>query len=146
MAANCPAASQCLLRGCIDAHKLAKNYKSMASNDAAAPAEDAEADQQASDPSHAAAIVRVSKASARRIASLSRREALAVVRVIAGEGGSEMDGLALSLSMEHDPIDAAAFIVERLSWHGDDEEVAVTVAGPIAISDVDTATLGRRAC
>ena len=51
-----------------------------------------------------------------------------------------MDGLALSLSMEHDPIGAAAFIVERLSWHGDNEEVAVTVAGPIAISDVDTAT------
>ena len=25
-------------------------------------------------------------------------------------------------------------------WHGDDEEVAVTVAGPIASSDVDTAT------
>ncbi|KAL7541896.1 hypothetical protein ACHAWF_007043, partial [Thalassiosira exigua] len=105
MAANCPAASQSLLRGCIAAHRLAKKFESLASD-----AADADG---SSDLSDAKSIVETSLEATRRLMALSRREALGAVRALRDE--RVMDGLVLSALMEHDPVGAASFVVEKLT-------------------------------
>ncbi|KAL9188690.1 hypothetical protein ACHAXT_007068 [Thalassiosira profunda] len=106
MAANAPAATQSLLRGCVSAYQLAMKYEA-----ASRKGED-EADENPTNLSEARDILRIAVASTTKLATLSRREALNVIRILKEQ--KVMDGLVLSLLMEHEAIGAASFLVEGL--------------------------------
>jgi len=114
MAANCPAATPSLLRGCVGAYKLAERYEALSSGDETrgARAGEAGARRAASDSSEARDVMRTSAEAARRLASLSRRETLGAICAL--NEHCAMDGLALSLLMDHDPIQATSFVVGAL--------------------------------
>ena len=114
MAANCPAASLCLIRGCITAYQLGEKFKHFQTEaDGNILSEDV--DNHHSNPTgpEVTDIISTSIESLRRLASLSRREAFNVIRMLKEQRA--MDELVLSLLIEHDPIGAASFIVENLS-------------------------------
>lgn len=92
MGANCPPATSCLLRGCISAYRLAKQNSRSAENES---------------------VKKLAVESTRLLASLSKREAMNVICVLRRE--KIMEGLTLSLLLDHDPIGAAAFIVEMMT-------------------------------
>ena len=112
MAANSSAATQSLLRGCITAYQLARKYECIMCNNMAA-AGDEGGSKLTSIKSEAKDIICTAVKSAQCLASLSRREALAAIRILKESG--VMDGLVLSLMMEHDTVGAVAFVVEKLS-------------------------------
>jgi len=113
MAANSgSAATQSLLRGCVTAYQLAVKYEChLLRNPATDHGE--EGDVQTRNSSEARDIIRAAVESAQCLASLSRREALNIIRILKEQ--KVMDGLVLSLLIKHDPICAGSFIVEKLS-------------------------------
>lgn len=107
MAANCPAASSCLLRGCIDAYIIGRQYQSSVQSSSLGEEEDID--------EKAVNIIHTSVASAKALASLSRREACNVVRVLRECGKHVMSSLVLKILLDTDETEAASFIVEILS-------------------------------
>ncbi|KAL7480482.1 hypothetical protein ACHAW6_006172 [Cyclotella cf. meneghiniana] len=119
MAANCPVAIPCLLRGVIKAYKLAKRYKYLKPK-ALSDVTD-EADSIGSGP-EVSDIIQTSLKSAKSIASLSPSEACSVISMLREH--EVMDELVMSLLLGQDPIGAAAFIVDKLSTtYGCDEVI-----------------------
>jgi hypothetical protein len=106
MAANCPAASSCLLSGCIDAFIIGKNYQLSAQYSPIT--EEVDLDE------NAVNIIHTSVESAKSLALLSRREACNVVRVLRECGDHVMCSLVLQLLLDTDEAAAASFIVEKL--------------------------------
>ena len=107
MAANCPAASSCLLRGCIDAYTLGRKYQSLLQYSSLGEEEDMD--------EKAVNIIHTSVASVKALASLSCREACNVVRVLRECGNQVMSSLVLKILLDIDEAEAASFIVEILS-------------------------------
>ena len=107
MAANCPAASSCLLRGCIDAFLCGRKYQS--SVQCSSLGEEEDVDEKTVN------IIHTSIASAEALASLSRREACNVVRVLRECGNHVMSSLVIKILLDIDEAEAASFIVEILS-------------------------------
>ena len=107
MAANCPAASSCLLRGCIDAYEDARRYQSLVKQSQLA--EEMDMGEKAIN------IIYSSVASVKALASLSRREACNVVRVLRECDNSVMPSLVLKILLDTDKDEAAAFVIETLS-------------------------------
>lgn len=95
MGANCPPATSCLLRGCISAYRMAKQN---------CQSEGGEENE---------SVKNLAVESTRLLASLSKREAMDVIFVLRQE--KIMEGLALSLLLDHDSIGAAAFVIEKMS-------------------------------
>ncbi len=108
MAANCPASSTCLLRGCVDAFIAGKKHlASLHSSPSLGEEEDVD--------KNTLNIIHTSVASAKALASLSRREASNVVRVLRESGRHIMSPLVVQILLDIDEAEAAAFIVEVLS-------------------------------
>lgn len=107
MAANCPIASSCLLRGCIDAYISGKKYQSLVQHSSLGEEDDIE--------EKAVNVIHTSVASAKALASLSRREACNVVRVLRECGNHVMSSLVLQILLDTDEVEAASFIVEVIS-------------------------------
>ncbi len=107
MAANCPAASTCLLRGCVDAFIAARKH--LSSLQSSSLGEEEDLDEQTVN------IIHTSVASAKALASLSRREACNVVRVLRESGSHVMSSLVTEILLDIDEAEAASYIVEILS-------------------------------
>eukprot|EP00804_Cyclotella_cryptica_P010226 CCRYP_016701-RB/>CCRYP_016701-RB protein AED:0.07 eAED:0.07 QI:60/0.66/1/1/0.66/0.5/4/103/1342 len=110
MAANCPVAAPCLLRGVIKAYKLAERYKYLkpkASSNLTDEVDSMGSGAKVSD------IIQASVESAKSIASLSPSEAFSVICTL--KEHEVIDELVLTLLLDHDPVGAASFIVEKLS-------------------------------
>jgi hypothetical protein len=107
MAANCPAASSCLLRGCVDAYEDARKYQFLVKQSQLA--EEMEMGEKAIN------IIHSSVASVKALASLSRREACNVVRVLRECDNSVMPSLVLKILLDTDEDEAASFVIEKLS-------------------------------
>lgn len=108
MAANCPASVPCLLKGIINAYKLADQCSSL--KPTTSNTDDMDllgSGAQASD------VVKASIKATRSIASLSQAEALNVTHML--RKYHVMDDLVLELLNDHDPVAGASFIVEKLS-------------------------------
>ncbi|KAL7540740.1 hypothetical protein ACHAXR_010344 [Thalassiosira sp. AJA248-18] len=114
MAANSSGtATQSLLRGCVTAYQLAVKFECSVL-DNAAKSHGEEVDMHVSNSSEIKDIIRTTVESAKCLASLSRREALTVIRILKDQQ-RVMDGLVLSLLIDNDAVCAASFIVEKLS-------------------------------
>lgn len=107
MAANCPAASTCLLRGCVDAFIAGKKHLSLSQTSSLGEEEDVD--------KKTLNIIHTSIESAKALASLSRREACNVVRVLRESGKHVMSPLVIKVLLDIDEAEAASFIVEVLS-------------------------------
>lgn len=112
MAANSPVATRCLLRGCISAYKLAEKFEATSSHDTANAHHTVE-DMHVSNSLVVNDIIRTSVEATERLASLSPTLALHIIRILRNQ--NVMDGLVLSLLIRQDSIDAASYIVEKLT-------------------------------
>ena len=85
LAANCPPAAAALLRGCLAAYRAAEDFRS--ASHAEVDQKQAGEEERNSKLPDAGDIARTAVASVERLAALSRREALRVVRVLQERGG-----------------------------------------------------------
>ena len=110
IAANCPAVITCLLKGIINAYKLAERYRFLKPDTSNTLNDDI--DLFGSGP-EVSDILRTAKESTKSIASLSRSETFNVIHML--RKYHAIDELVLELLIDQDPIAGASFIVEKLS-------------------------------
>ena len=107
MAANCAAAIPCLLRGMVDAYKLADKYrrsKPITSNNLSDDKESL---------GDVSGIIRTTADSIKSIATLSQSETWNVIHTL--RKNNAMDEVVLELMIGLDPVAGASFIVEKLT-------------------------------
>lgn len=109
MAANCPAATQGLLRGCVSAYQLADKFETMSSNTAINHIEEVEHTGKSSQIKD---IIRTSVEVVECLASLSPTVAMHVIRIL--KKANVMDGLVLSLLIKRESTDAASYLIDKL--------------------------------
>ena len=107
MAANCTAATSCLLRGVIDAYKLAEKYRRSKPNASNTLSDEVDSLRDVS------GIIRTTADSIKGIATLSQSETWNVIHML--RKNNVMDDLVLELMIVLDPVAGASFIVEKLT-------------------------------
>ena len=109
MAANCPAATQGLLRGFVAAYQLADKFEVMSSNTAINHIEEVDHTGKSSQIKD---IIRTSVEAAECLASLSPTVAMHVIRIL--KKANVMDGLVFCLLIKRESIDAASYLIDKL--------------------------------
>lgn len=107
MAANCAAAIPCLLRGMVDAYKLADKYRRSKPRASINLSDDIESLGDVS------GIIRTTADSVKSIATLSQSETWNVIHML--RKNNAMDKVVLELMIGLDPVAGASFIVEKLT-------------------------------